>query len=269
VGATVVKLTPQRELVYHAMQRGQRFHACISGACDIDVSDLMSLRQEKKKHGEKLNFTAAIVKATGMAMAKHPRFNRQLFHGMFRPYEVCYDRVVCGLIVVRMAEDGEQIVFSAAIHDPDTLSVAEIAAKIRYYQTTPLAELPEYAAFRRALGVPSIVRTWMSYKIRSDHVFNKKILPATYMVTSFSTGVRSPGYATQAITPYCASFIPGTLADKPWVVDGSIQIRKVLSLCLVGDHHLVDGAECAQLMTTTASYLATPAKLGLEATTKA
>ncbi|MGO2721636.1 MAG: 2-oxo acid dehydrogenase subunit E2, partial [Brachybacterium tyrofermentans] len=54
----------------------------------------------------------------------------------------------------------------------------------------------------------------------------------------------------------------GAIKEKPWVVDGKIEIRKVAQLALSFDHRLIDGALGSELLRDISAVLEDPA-LGL------
>ena len=56
----------------------------------------------------------------------------------------------------------------------------------------------------------------------------------------------------------------GKISDRPWVKDGQIVIRKVLSLSLTFDHRVVDGAEAAQFLNKIIQYLEDPDQIFIE-----
>lgn len=54
----------------------------------------------------------------------------------------------------------------------------------------------------------------------------------------------------------------GAIKEKPWVVDGRIEIRRVAQLALSFDHRLIDGALGSELLRDISAVLEDPA-LGL------
>ncbi len=56
----------------------------------------------------------------------------------------------------------------------------------------------------------------------------------------------------------------GKILEKPVVIDGKIEIRKVLPLSLSFDHRVIDGAEAARFMNTVIDHLEDPDLILLE-----
>ncbi|MEU5843113.1 dihydrolipoamide acetyltransferase family protein [Rhodococcus sp. NPDC047139] len=50
----------------------------------------------------------------------------------------------------------------------------------------------------------------------------------------------------------------GAISDRPWVVDGALAVRKVVTLSLSFDHRLVDGEQAGRALATIGSFLADP-----------
>ncbi|MBS9372991.1 dihydrolipoamide acetyltransferase family protein [Rhodococcus sp. B50] len=50
----------------------------------------------------------------------------------------------------------------------------------------------------------------------------------------------------------------GAISDRPWVVDGTLAIRKVVTLSLSFDHRLVDGEQAGRALATIGAFLADP-----------
>ncbi len=54
----------------------------------------------------------------------------------------------------------------------------------------------------------------------------------------------------------------GRIADRPWVVDGNVVVRPVMTLSMSFDHRIVDGSQASRALSALASFLNDPA-LGL------
>jgi pyruvate dehydrogenase E2 component (dihydrolipoamide acetyltransferase) len=61
--------------------------------------------------------------------------------------------------------------------------------------------------------------------------------------------------------PQVAIVGAGTVAARPWVVDGRIEARQVITLSLGADHRVTDGRRGAQFLARIAALLATPGQL--------
>jgi pyruvate dehydrogenase E2 component (dihydrolipoamide acetyltransferase) len=69
--------------------------------------------------------------------------------------------------------------------------------------------------------------------------------------------------AFQAIVnaPQAAILAVGRTTDRPWVIDGALVVRPVMTLSVSFDHRVVDGARGAEFLDTLASLIEEPAGL--------
>ncbi len=56
----------------------------------------------------------------------------------------------------------------------------------------------------------------------------------------------------------------GKIVEKPIVVEGNIEVRKILPLSLSYDHRVVDGAEAVRFMRTFIEFLEEPGLILME-----
>jgi pyruvate dehydrogenase E2 component (dihydrolipoamide acetyltransferase) len=54
----------------------------------------------------------------------------------------------------------------------------------------------------------------------------------------------------------------GLIAQRPWVVDGELTVRSLMTLSVSFDHRIVDGAEAARFLTRLRDLLEDPALMG-------
>jgi pyruvate dehydrogenase E2 component (dihydrolipoamide acetyltransferase) len=58
--------------------------------------------------------------------------------------------------------------------------------------------------------------------------------------------------------PECAVIATGTIAQRPWVVDGELAVRQVMTISVSFDHRIVDGAYAARFLATLRDLLEDP-----------
>ena len=61
--------------------------------------------------------------------------------------------------------------------------------------------------------------------------------------------------------PQVAILGTGRISDRPWVVDGSLAVRKVMQLSITFDHRVADGGEAAGFLRFVADCVESPARL--------
>jgi pyruvate/2-oxoglutarate dehydrogenase complex dihydrolipoamide acyltransferase (E2) component len=261
-----IAVSSNRRRIYHFLTRGLRFHANATTVFEYDVTDLLSSIAGARSRGEGASLHSAMVRATSLVVERYPQFNRHLFHGLFGRYVVEFGGIHCGMMISRRTEEGEDVLFPAVIRDANKLTIGEIERIVLDYRNKPLMELPEYRALYALRRMPEIGRVILSLRAKSDHRFYERAFAATYGLSSFAGGKTSaPAHATQTISPTAATFFPGRIADRAWVHEGAIAIRKILPLSLTVDHYLLDGSDIVVAMDYLRELLEDPTLLGLPA----
>ncbi|MEC9071228.1 MAG: 2-oxo acid dehydrogenase subunit E2 [Myxococcota bacterium] len=239
-------LSNNRFFLYEHLTRAKRFHCSVSGVYQYDVTDLLVELNRQKAEGRAISFVSLLVKATALVLERHPRMNRHLFHGLFRKFEVDFGTISCTLIVHRFGPDGEDILFPVIIDRPHERTMDDIYDEIRHFKKAPLNEIPQIGAFERIKKMPRFMIRWFSYKARSDPRFYMKYF-GTYGLSSMLIEGWGP-QAGHGVASVGSGFQPGVMKDTPVVVDGEIVIRKMLTLGILVDHYLLDGADAARAM---------------------
>jgi pyruvate/2-oxoglutarate dehydrogenase complex dihydrolipoamide acyltransferase (E2) component len=256
-----VPFTRNRQVIYDLMTRANRFHCPVSTCWEFDVGRLAQARREVRVDGRALSMVACVVKATGLLLEKHPKFNRHMFHGLFRKRLIEWDVITATLIVMRKGPEGERMLFPLLIERCNELSVIEIQEIIDRHRYGPLEDLPQVQAMERVKRLPRLALSWFSYKTRSDPRFYQRYF-GTFGVSQMAAGSFGPlGGHTVANTG--AAFLIGPLDDRPHVRRGELTVRKTLGMMLVADHYVLDGIDMLEGMRTLKKLLADPAALGV------
>jgi pyruvate dehydrogenase E2 component (dihydrolipoamide acetyltransferase) len=259
----VIPLSNNRKNVYQFITRAKNYHASISATYDIDVTYLSRAIEDARGRGERASFTSCMVRATALVLERFPRFNRHFFHGIFGRFEYEFDGIHCGLFVSRKSDEGEDIIVPATVRDANKLSLAEIDAVIHDFKTRPLLELPAFQATHKLRGAPGFVRSLIAFGARTSPRVQEKLFAGTYALSAIAGLSHARMVSNSALSPTACAFMPGSVADRAWVVDGQIAIRKILPLTLIVDHYVLDGSDAMPAADYLAGILSEPAKLGL------
>jgi pyruvate dehydrogenase E2 component (dihydrolipoyllysine-residue acetyltransferase) len=192
---------------------------------DVDASRLGSWREaaRRKPGSEAVTHTDLLVKVCAEALRRHPRVNTSWRDGSLA---VAPD-VNVGIAVA--TDDGLVV---PVVHGADALGLGEIAARRR-----------------------EVVEAARAGRLRPDHVQGGTFTISNlgmYGVDAFQAIVNAPQAAILAV---------GRIADRPWVEDGELVVRPVLTLTVSFDHRAVDGARGAEFLDTLASLVEEPAGL--------
>jgi pyruvate/2-oxoglutarate dehydrogenase complex dihydrolipoamide acyltransferase (E2) component len=253
-------LTGNRQFIYELLNRAKTYHCSISAVYEYDLTDTLARIDEQTAAGKEISLTSFLVKATATVVSRHPRFNAHLFHRGGRQYVADFGQVSCSLVVKRLSAAGEEILFPVLVRDPEKRTIADIFREIKHFKEERLDQLPQMASFAKIKQMRWWAFKYFSYKARSDPEFYLKYFGTYGLSSVVSNGwgaLAGNGYANTA-----AGFVPATLRDKPTVVDGAIRVRRMLTLGLVADHYLLDGADILRAMSDLRTLLETDALLG-------
>lgn len=209
-----------------------RTAAFVTGMDDADVSSLWRLREKEKKtalsKGIRLTFLPFLMKAVQHALKAHPMLNASVD-------EAGEEIIVKKYYNIGVAVDTTEGLMVPVVKDVDKKTILELAKELQ--------ELSEKAKER---------------KIKLD-----ELKGSTFTISNF--GSFGGTYATPIINyPDVAILGTGKISDRPWVKDGQIVIRKIISLSLTFDHRVIDGAEAAQFLNKIIGYLEDPDSIFIE-----
>jgi len=220
----IVPLTPMRRVIAQRMLESKQTSPCYYLEMDADVTELVDLRSRlNAEGGPKVAFNDFVIKACGKALRLFSAVNsRWASGGVERRAEVNV-----GLAV---ALDEGLIV--PVVREADKKSLRQVAA-----------ETADLAARARA----------------------NRLRPGEYQdgcmtVTNLGMfGIRS---FIPIVNPGESTILGlGMIEDRVVARQGTIEIRKVMTLTLAADHRLVDGAVGAQFLETIRDALEAPGQL--------
>jgi len=215
---------------------------------ELDVTDALAAIDALRQRGVRVSLFAFLVRCIAAAIAEHPDLNL-VRHGRrlvrFEDVDVSVPvevRTAAGdfprEVVIRRAQDQSA---------PDIYSELE-TARTRHCETGEMSDEDRWArrAMRAIRWLPRFVRIGI-IRLIVKSAFRIKERGGTTLVTSVGKFAAIPGHAfTFSTGPRAAVFVVGGVVDKPWAHAGEIVLRSVLSLSVIVDHDLVDGAPAAR-----------------------
>ena len=200
---------------------------------EIDVTDLWDIRQKRKKMAEDkgypLTFLPFVAKAAVIALKEHPYVNSSLD-------DASGEIVVKQYFNVGFAVDTTDGLIVPVVKGCDQRSILEIAKDL-YLK---------------------------SEATRSREIQLEDLRGGTFTITNI--GTIGGTHATPIINhPECAILALGAIKDKPVVVEGKVEVRKILPISLTFDHRIIDGAEAARFANDLKKHLEDPTLMLLEA----
>ncbi|BBE23842.1 dihydrolipoamide acetyltransferase component of pyruvate dehydrogenase complex [Arthrobacter sp. MN05-02] len=229
-GLTVLERTPLRGVrrtIADAMTRSRREIPEATVWVDVDVTPLVELREAMKRRTPDavpgiLAFVARFVVA---GLARYPELNSRIATADDGTQElVRVDGVNLGI-----AAQTDRGLVVPSVRRADTLSARELDAEIRRLATLA----------REGRATPSDLSSG-TFTLNNYGVF----------------GV--DGSAAIINHPESAILGLGRIIDRPWVVDGTLAVRKVSELTLAFDHRVCDGGTAGGFLRFVADALENP-----------
>lgn len=217
---TVIPFSGMRMAICNNMLASLSTMAQANHRMKVDMTESVRLREKLKAAGVKISFTDILVKAVSTALLKYPNINAS----------VDGDRIICRHYVnmgVAVAIDNGLIVPN--IKNAHAMSITEI-----HDAMTALIE-----------------------KARSGKLTRDEYTGGTFTITNL--GMYEVDEFTPVINPPEAGILGiGAIVDTPWVVDGRIEVRPILTLSLTYDHRIIDGAPAAEFLRYIKTLLQNP-----------
>jgi pyruvate dehydrogenase E2 component (dihydrolipoamide acetyltransferase) len=221
-----------RRTIAKNLSVAQRTTAFVTGMDEADITELWELREREKKalldKGVHLTFLPFFMKAVIHALPEHPMLNASL------------DDEKEEVIIKKYFNLG------VAVDTPDGLMVPVIRDAAKKTILELAVELQE-----------------LSVKARERKIKLEEMKGGTFTITNW--GHFGGTFATPIINyPEAAILGMGKIAEKPWVKNGQIVIRKIIPLSLTFDHRLTDGVDASLFLSKILSYLEDPALIFIE-----
>ena len=224
-----IPLSGIRKVIFDRMGQSWREAARVTLFADADVTEMIRLRQAKAaewehRFGIKSSYSDLIHMAVARALREEPRINCRLDGQAVR---------IRKEVNLAFAVDLGEGLVAAVIRDADKKSLGDLAKAAR-----DLAD-----------------------RARSGRLTPDDMADGTFTVTNLGTvGVE---YFTPIINPPQAGILGvGKIMEKPVVLNGGIHIRSMMTLSLVFDHRLIDGATAARFLAKVKDLLEQPAWMG-------
>ena len=189
---------------------------------DVDMARASELRQQfnELELGARISFNDIVIKATALALARHPECNAWWGGDHVRRH----NRVHIGVAVA--IDDG---LITPVVRDAHARPIAEISNEVK-----------ELAALARAKRLTPEQYTGSTFSISNLGMFG---------IEQF-TGVINP--------PEAGILAVGAVEDRPVAADGQVVVRRRMRVTMSCDHRVIDGAQGARFLATLRDILEKP-----------
>ncbi len=220
--ASATPLRGVRKIVSQGMAASVRATARVTLFREVDASGLAHLRQHFGSRGLAVSYNDLLIRICAIALAEHPQANARLGEGQVE----LLDRINIGLAV-----DTERGLLVPVIHGADRLTIPQIAA-----QTASRVQ-----AVRAGQSLPD------------------DLAGGTFTITNLGMlGVE--GFTPVINLPECCILGVGRIVRKPVVIDDAdtVAVRPLMTISLVFDHRVIDGAPAARFLDHIARLIEDP-----------
>ncbi len=216
-----VEMEPMRRVIARRMAMSKRHIPCFYLTVTVDMTGCQALRQGMRKTGRKATFNDMAIRASALAIARHPRMATIYLEG-----KVMHRTDINIGFAAALPDDGLVV---PVVRNADQKSLVDIAGETR--NLAGKAKSGELTPADCRGGIFSV-----SYL-------------GSYEVDSF-VAIVNPGES--------AIVAMGKTVDTPVVVDGKVEIRPIAKLTLSSDHRTIDGALAARFMTDLKALMENP-----------
>jgi chloramphenicol O-acetyltransferase len=215
---------------------------------ELDVTEALATIAALQRQGTRVSLFAFLVRSIAVAISEHPDLNL-VCHGK---QLVRFEDVDVNVPMEVATPDGEfphAVVLRGAQRSSPIEIYAGLEAARRSHQGTGATGV-EDRWFRRlmraARWLPGFARVaLMRLSMRSAFVIKRQA--GTTLVTSVGKFASIPGFAFSFTTgPRASAFAIGSAVEKPWLHQGQVTRRSIVSISIMVNHDLVDGAPAAR-----------------------
>jgi pyruvate/2-oxoglutarate dehydrogenase complex dihydrolipoamide acyltransferase (E2) component len=236
----------------------------IFGVFEVDSTNLLAYRERARAAGHRLTATLFVGRALAIALREVPDLNVRIALGRVTPRE----RVE--VFFIATVEGGRDL-SGVKIADADRKSILEVAAELQdrartlkggkdkdFARTKSLMDALPSPLLRIAAQLSSFVTGGLGKDIPALGL--KADAFGGAMVSGIGALGLPMGFAPIAWmyrVPMLA--LVGEIADKPVAVDGRVEVRPMLPICMTLDHRYMDGWHAAKAFKHFRAYLEAPA----------
>jgi len=229
-----VAISSMRARIADRLKASQNTAAMLSTFQEIDMSTLISMRNKYKdafleKHGVKLGFMSAFVKASAIALQEVPVINAQMD-----------------------TEEG-----TITYHDYVDISVAVAAPKGLVVPVLRDCQDMSFADVEKSIGS-------FAEKAKKGTLTLPEMTGGTFTISN--GGTYGSLFGTPLINlPQSAILGMHATKIKPWVLpDGTIGARPIMVVVLTYDHRLIDGRDAVTFLVKVKNIIEDPSRIVLD-----
>jgi pyruvate/2-oxoglutarate dehydrogenase complex dihydrolipoamide acyltransferase (E2) component len=228
----------------------------IKGLIEVDVTKGRDfIRKHEKETGVKISFTAWLLKCIGKAASEHKEVH-SIMKGSKRI--VRFDDVDISTIVERDVND-IKVPLPLLIRKTNEKSIKEIHNEIRAAQTEKVNHAVVLGGdsigkkMKLYVSLPKFIRRFLLKHILKNPIKVKQLM-GTIVVTAVGMFGNIYGWPIPTTAHPLALGIGG-ITKKPGVINDQIEIREYLTMTVLLNHDIVDGAPATRFISRLGNLL--------------
>ncbi len=225
------KMTRLRKTIAKRLTEAKNSTAMLTTFNEVDMKPLMDMRKKYqdqfvKAHDVKLGFMSLFTKACCVAMQKHPLVNAQIEGD---------DLVIPQYVDMGIAVSAPKGLVVPVLRNAESMSLATIEKEIKR----------------------------LAIKARDGKLSVDEMSGGSFTITN--GGVFGSMLSTPILNiPQSGILGMHNIVERPWVVDGKIEIRPIMYIALSYDHRVIDGKDSVGFLKTVKELLEDPARMILD-----
>jgi pyruvate/2-oxoglutarate dehydrogenase complex dihydrolipoamide acyltransferase (E2) component len=239
-----------RQLTFDVGKIGLGKHH-VKALLEVDVTEARKIIRQNRQRGNKISFTAWLIKAIADCVALHPpiagvnraRRNRVL---VFEEVDIS--------IVVEKEVNGARVPLPYVIRKADKTKLCEIQQEIETAKSQTIGSEGDYVLGEEKSTLGMKLFIWLPQWLRlilMRLVLNNpqrvKEMMGSVMITTVGMVRHTRGWIMPfGMHPLCLAF--GSLNQQPAVYRGEIQKSEILHLTVLIDHDVIDGVPAGRFV---------------------
>lgn len=218
---TDTKISQMRKTIAKRLAESKFTNPHFYETVDIDMKNAIKVREQLNKISDvKISFNDFVVKASAVALKKHPKVNSSWLGDVIRQYHSVHVAVAVAI------EDG---LVTPVIRNTDSKGLSQISKETKDLAT-------------RARDRKLAPEEWEGSTFTISNL-------GMYGIEEFTAIINPPNACILAV---------GAIRDVPVVEDGAVVPGKRMKVTLSSDHRVVDGATSAEFLQTLKGLLENP-----------
>src|SRR5689334_10423897 len=240
-----------RQLTFDLGKIGLAKHH-VKALLEVDVTEARRIIRQNRHSGNKISFTAWLIKAIADCVALHPPI-AGINHAKRNKVLVFEDVDIS--MVVEKDVNGARVPLPYVIRKADKKTLCDIQAEIESAKSQPVGSEGDYVlgeekstiGMKLFVRLPQWLRLILMRLLILNHPQRVKDMMGTVMITTVGMVGHTRGWIMPfGMHPLCLAF--GSLNEQAVVYRGEIQKREILHLTVLIDHDVIDGVPAGRFV---------------------